>query len=304
MASNLRVPSFRNEIHDMDTVQTAVTYRPPVPPSPSPSITLYYPPNLFKKVISEIISTFLLVFVTCGAAGISAANPSRISQLGQSVAGGLIVTVMIYSVGHISGAHMNPAVTLAFATYRHFPWMQVPFYWAAQFTGGISAAFVLREVLHPITDIGTTIPSGADWRAFLTEIIVTFNMIFVTFAVATDTRAVGELAGMAVGSSVCITSIFAGAISGGSMNPVRTLAPALASSIYKGLWVYFLAPPIGTLLGGGAYTLIKLQDKPMGSSLGGSSSQKLSSFKIRRMQSMGKPVPDYEEEDAQTTNTV
>jgi aquaporin NIP len=77
------------------------------------------------KVIAEIISTFLLVFVTCGAAGISAANPSRISQLGQSVAGGLIVTVMIYSVGHISGAHMNPAVTLAFATYRHFPWVQV-----------------------------------------------------------------------------------------------------------------------------------------------------------------------------------
>jgi aquaporin NIP len=86
----------------------------------------------------------------------------------------------------------------------------VPFYWAAQFTGGISAAFLLREVIHPITDIGTTTPAGADWRAFITEIIVTFNMIFVTFAVATDTRAVGELAGMAVGSSVCITSIFAG----------------------------------------------------------------------------------------------
>ena len=93
------------------------------------------------------------------------------------------------------------------------------------------------------------------------------------------------------------------AISGGSMNPVRTLAPALASSIYKGLWVYFIAPPMGTLLGGGAYTIIKLKDKPMGSSLEGSS-QKLSSFKIRRMQSMGKPVPDYEEEYAQTTNTV
>ncbi|KAJ4790126.1 NOD26-like intrinsic protein 1 [Rhynchospora pubera] len=299
MASSLRVPSFRNEIHDMDTVQKNEihgTYRPP--PSPSPSITLYYPPNLFKKVISEIIATFLLVFVTCGSAGISANNPSRISQLGQSVAGGLIVTVMIYAVGHISGAHMNPAVTLAFATYRHFPWMQVPFYWAAQLTGGISAAFLLREVLHPIKDLGTTTPSGADWRAFIMEIIVTFNMIFVTFAVATDTRAVGELAGLAVGSAVCITSIFAGAVSGGSMNPVRTLAPALASSIYHGLWVYFIAPPIGTLLGGGAYTFIKLQDRPSLES----SSQKLSSFKIRRLKSMGKPVPDYEEDDAEPNN--
>ncbi|KAJ3695624.1 hypothetical protein LUZ60_001001 [Juncus effusus] len=284
MASSLRVPSFRNEIHDIDSVQTAPR-RPPSPPQRS--LTEYFPPDLFKKVISEIIATFLLVFVTCGAAALSKDNMSHISQLGQSVAGGLIVTVMIYSVGHISGAHMNPAVTLAFATYRHFHWLQVPFYWAAQFTGGITAAFVLREVLHPITDLGTTTPSGTDWRAFLIEVIVTFNMIFVTFAVATDTKAVGELAGLAVGSSVCITSVFAGPISGGSMNPVRTLAPALASKIYHGLWVYFVAPPIGTLLGAGAYTFIRLKEK----SIQGSSSQKYSSFKMRRMKSVGIDFP-------------
>ncbi|KAJ3695623.1 hypothetical protein LUZ60_001000 [Juncus effusus] len=280
MASSLKVQSFRNEIHEMDSFHTVHRKLPSPPPR---SVTEYLPPDLFKKVISEIISTFLLVFVTCGAAALSKDNLSRISQLGQSVAGGLIVTVMIYSVGHISGAHMNPAVTLSFATYRHFPWLQVPFYWAAQFTGGITAAFVLREVLHPITDLGTTTPSGTDWRAFLIEVIVTFNMIFVTFAVATDTKAVGELAGLAVGSSVCITSVFAGPVSGGSMNPVRTLAPAIASNIYHGLWVYFVAPPIGTLLGGGAYTFIRLKEKP----IEGPNSQKYASFKMCRMESLG-----------------
>ncbi|KAL5650773.1 hypothetical protein ACJX0J_036231, partial [Zea mays] len=161
-------------------------------------------------VISEVVATFLLVFVTCGAASIYGEDNARISQLGQSVAGGLIVTVMIYATGHISGAHMNPAVTLSFACFRHFPWIQVPFYWAAQFTGAMCAAFVLKAVLQPIAVIGTTTPSGPHWHALAIEIVVTFNMMFVTCAVATDSRAVGELAGLAVGSAVCITSIFAG----------------------------------------------------------------------------------------------
>ncbi|GJN22263.1 hypothetical protein PR202_gb09816 [Eleusine coracana subsp. coracana] len=205
--TNSRANFSNNEIHDIATMQNSGSM-------PSlyydRSLADIFPPHLLKKVVSEVVSTFLLVFVTCGAAAISASDQKRISQLGQSVAGGLIVTVMIYSVGHISGAHMNPAVTLAFAVFRHFPWIQVPFYWASQFTGAICASFVLKAVLHPITVLGTTTPNGPHWHSLLIEIIVTFNMMFVTLAVATDTRAVGELAGMAVGSSVCITSIFAG----------------------------------------------------------------------------------------------
>ncbi|KAJ0042286.1 hypothetical protein Pint_19221 [Pistacia integerrima] len=138
----------------------------------------------------------------------------RVSKLGASLAGGLIVTVMIYAVGHISGAHMNPAVTLAFAAVRHFPWKQVPFYAAAQLTGAISSAMTLRVLLHPIKQVGTTSPSGTDLQALIMEIIVTFSMMFVTSAVATDTKATGELAGVAVGSAVCITSILAGMNSG------------------------------------------------------------------------------------------
>ncbi|KAG9451291.1 hypothetical protein H6P81_011256 [Aristolochia fimbriata] len=216
-----------------------------------------FPPGFYKKVIAETIATFLLVFVTCGAAAQSKRDQQRVSRLGASVAGGLIVTVMISAVGHISGAHMNPAVTLAFAAFRHFPWKQIPFYVTAQFTGAIFASFVLRVLLHPMVDVGTTTPSGSAFQALVMEIVVTFSMMFVTSAVATDTKAVGKLAGIAVGSAVCITSILAGPISGGSMNPARTLGPALASENYEAIWVYLAGPVIGALLGAWSYSLIR-----------------------------------------------
>ncbi|XP_060959042.1 aquaporin NIP2-1-like [Cannabis sativa] len=182
------------------------------PPSPLWVLKEHYQKSgVHRKVLAEVIATYLLVFVTCGAAAINGSNPQKVSQLGASVAGGLIVTVMIYTVGHISGAHMNPAVTVAFAAvHRQFPLKEVPLYAIAQFTGAIAASFTLREVLHPIKLLGTTSPSGSDGQSLAMEIVVTFIMMFVTSAVATDTKAVGELAGLAVGSSVCITSIFAG----------------------------------------------------------------------------------------------
>uniref|UniRef100_A0A7N0UZ85 Uncharacterized protein n=1 Tax=Kalanchoe fedtschenkoi TaxID=63787 RepID=A0A7N0UZ85_KALFE len=139
----------------------------------------------------------------------------------------------------------------------HFPWKQVPFYAAAQLTGSVGASFTLRILLYPIKHLGTTTPSGSDLQALFMETVVTFSMMFITSAVATDTKAVGELAGMAVGSAVCITSILAGPVSGGSMNPARTLGPALVSSEYKGLWVYLVGPVMGTLMGAWSYNLIR-----------------------------------------------
>ncbi|XP_074571313.1 aquaporin NIP2-1-like [Curcuma longa] len=268
-----------NEIHDISVAASQTST------SPLPGHLL--PPFLARKVVSEMIATFLLVFVTCGAAALSKSNPSLVSQLGASVAGGLIVTVMIYAVGHISGAHMNPAVTLAFAVSRHFPWIQVPFYMAAQIFGALIASFVLLEVLHPITNLGTTTPAGAASKALIVEIVVTFCMMFVTSAVATDTKAIGELAGLAVGSSVCITSILAGPISGGSMNPARTLGPAVASKKYDSIWVYFIGPVLGTLMGSFSYNFIRLNEKPTSAQTDGGSHlmYKLSSFKLRRLQS-------------------
>nr|XP_010939491.1 aquaporin NIP2-1 [Elaeis guineensis] len=284
-------PGRSNEIHDMATPQNPITSRPPQ----TKSLEDLLPPFLLKKVVAEVIATFLLVFVTCGAAALSKYDQRIISQLGQSVAGGLIVTVMIYAVGHISGAHMNPAVTLSFAVLRHFPWIQVPFYWSAQISGAVIASFILRQLLHPITNLGTTIPSGTPLQALVMEIVVTFCMMFVTLAVATDTKAVGELAGLAVGSSVCITSILAGPVSGGSMNPARTLGPAIASQRYDSLWVYFIGPVMGTLAGGSAYTFIRLTEKQPQEG-----SQKLSSFKLRRLQSQGSL--DVKEEEVDLEN--
>ncbi|KAL6324991.1 hypothetical protein AAG906_019899 [Vitis piasezkii] len=223
----------------------------------------HYPPGFLRKVVAEVIATYLLVFVTCGSAALSASDEQRVSKLGASVAGGLIVTAMIYAVGHISGAHMNPAVTLAFAAVRHFPWKQVPLYAAAQLTGAIGAAFTLRELLYPIKHLGTTTPSGTEIQALVMEIVVTFSMMFITSAVATDTKAIGELAGIAVGSAVCITSILAGPVSGGSMNPARTLGPAIASADYKGIWVYAVGPVSGTLLGTWSYNFIRVTEKPV-----------------------------------------
>ncbi|URE02512.1 Aquaporin NIP2-1 [Musa troglodytarum] len=275
-----------NEIHDAVTPHTSI--------SPSllhrKSLAELFPPFLAEKVVAETIATFLLVFVTCGSAALSKSEAGAVSQLGASVAGGLIVTVMIYAVGHISGAHMNPAVTLAFAVSRHFPWIQVPFYISAQISGAMVASFVLRELLHPITNLGTTAPSDTALKALVMEIVVTFCMMFVTSAVATDSKAVGELAGLAVGSAVCITSILAGPISGGSMNPARTLGPAVASRNYDALWVYLLGPVVGTLSGAFSYSFIRMTEKQPQST----TTQKLSSFKLRRLQSqeMTSPLAD------------
>ncbi|XP_057757210.1 aquaporin NIP2-1-like [Arachis stenosperma] len=216
-----------------------------------------YPPSFPRKVLAEIIGTYLLVFVGSGSAGLSAIDENKVSKLGASLAGGFIVTVMIYSIGHISGAHMNPAVSLAFASINRFPWKQVPFYIAAQLTGAICASYTLRVLLEPATQIGATSPSGSNIQALVMEIVATFTMVFISAAVATDPKAIGELSGVAVGSSVSIASIVAGPISGGSMNPARSLGPAIATASYKSIWVYFVGPIIGALLGVWSYTVVQ-----------------------------------------------
>ncbi|CAN6702524.1 unnamed protein product [Malus baccata var. baccata] len=245
----------------------------------------YYPPGFFKKVVAELIATYMLVFVTAGSAALAASDEHRVSKLGAWIAGGLIITVMIYVVGHISGAHMNPAVTLAFAAVRHFPWEQVPIYAVAQLAGSISASFTLSVLLHPIKKLGTTSPSGSEIQALISEIIMTFSMEFIASAVATDTKAVGELAGIAVGSAVCITSIFAGWI---SMNPERTIGPAITNACYKGIWVYVVGPVIGALLGSWSYSFIRVSDNPIQAV-----SPPSFAFKLRRIKSDSNGQPTF-----------
>jgi aquaporin NIP len=165
--------------------------------------------------------------------------------------------VMIYAVGHISGAHFNPAVTLAFATSRHFPAVRVPAYWAAQLTGALAAALVLRRSLGDVAHVGATLPAGSDGQAFLWEAILTFFLMFVIMAVATDTRAVGEAAAIAIGATVGLDAMFGGPITGASMNPARSLGPAIAAGDFTSIWIYLIAPSAGAVVAAATYRFLR-----------------------------------------------
>lgn len=221
------------------------------PPVPSASLT--------KKVGAEFIGTFILIFAGTAAAIVNEKTNGSVTSIGLASSAGLAVMIVILATGHISGAHLNPCLTISFATIRHFPWKQVPLYLSAQVAGSICAAFVLKGIFHPDLHGGVTVPSGADWQSFVLEFIISFNLMFVVTAVATDTRAVGELAGIAVGATVTMNILIAGATSGGSMNPVRTLGPAIAANNYRGIWLYMTGPILGALTGAVAYTTVKLK---------------------------------------------
>lgn len=215
--------------------------------------------SLAKKVVAEFIGTFILIFAGTATAIVNQKTNGSVTLLGLAASGGLAIMIVILSTGHISGAHVNPSLTIAFAALRQFPWIQVPAYMGAQVLGSICAAFALKLIFHPFGSGGVTIPSGSYGQAFALEFIITFNLMFVVTAVATDTRAVGELAGIAVGATVMLNILIAGSNSGASMNPVRTLGPAIAAVNYKGIWIYLLAPIIGALCGAAAYTVVRLK---------------------------------------------
>ena len=186
-----------------------------------------------------------------------AAETGAFGQLGIAVAFGLAITTMIYALGHVSGAHFNPAVSFGFALTRHFAWRTVAAYWAAQATGAILAALLLRASLGDVANVGATLPSGSDRQSFLWEVVLTFFLMLVVMAVATDARAVGEAAALAVGGTVGLCALVGGPISGASINPARSLGPALVSGDLDSLWIYLLAPLLGASLGAFAYQYLR-----------------------------------------------
>ncbi|XAR72257.1 hypothetical protein NMG60_11018837 [Bertholletia excelsa] len=239
---------------------------------------------LTQKVIAEAIGTYFLVFAGCGSVAVNKIYGS-ITFPGICVVWGLIIMVMIYSLGHISGAHLNPAVTITFALFRQFPCRQVPLYIIGQMLGSTLAS----GTLYLLFDVNSeaffgTVPVGSNVRSLFVEFLTSFLLMFVISGVTTDNRAVGELAGIAIGMTILLNLFIAGK-SGqtgvrGSMNPARSIGPALIMKIYKGLWVYIAGPIAGTIAGGFAYNLIRFTDKPLkeisknasffGSSTGGS----------------------------------
>jgi len=212
-------------------------------------------PPLAQALVAEAIGTFALVFVGAGAIMVDAEN-GGLGSIGIALAFGLVIMAMVYAVGHISGAHLNPAVTLAFALRRHFPGVRVPAYWGAQATGAVVAAFLLRVSLGDVADVGATSPSGSHAQSFLWEVVLTAILLFVIMAVATDTRAVGEAAAIAIGGTIALASLVGGPISGASLNPARSLGPALASGSFDSLWLYLVAPLVGGTVGALAYGMV------------------------------------------------
>jgi MIP family channel proteins len=213
-------------------------------------------PPLARVLVAEMIGTFALVFAGCGAVMVNA-KTHQLGHVGVAITFGLVIMFGIYAVGHISGAHFNPAVTFAFALTRHFPWARTLAYWGAQVAGALVAAALLRASLGNIAHVGATLPSGSQGQSFLWEFVMSGFLMFVILAVATDTRAVGEAAAIAVGGTIGLDAMFGGPISGASMNPARSFAPAVVSGDLHALWLYILAPVIGATLGGLAYQFVR-----------------------------------------------
>ncbi len=211
---------------------------------------------IVRCLAAELIGTFALVFAGCGAVMVDA-KTHQLGHIGVAISFGLVIMFGIYSVGHISGAHFNPAVTFAFALTRHFPWRRAVVYWSAQLVGVLAAAALLRGSLGDLAHVGATLPSGSQGQSFLWELVMSAFLMFVILAVATDTRAVGEAAAIAIGGTIALDAMFGGPISGASMNPARSVGPALVSGDLHALWLYVVAPVVGTSIGGLAYQFVR-----------------------------------------------
>ena len=207
-----------------------------------------------RRAVAECIGTFGLVFIAAGAAMADDISGGGLGLVGNALASGLVVSAMIYATGHISGAHINPAVTLAFALVRRISLRDAGAYWVAQMVGAILAASALRLLLGKVGIMGGHAITVDPAKAVGVEIVLTFLLMFVIMAVATDKRAVGRAAALAIGATVTFDIMVGGPITGGSMNPARTTGPAILAANWEDLWVYWVGPPVGAALAALAYT--------------------------------------------------
>jgi len=198
-----------------------------------------------KKYIAEAIGTFALVFCGTGAIIINEETNGTVSHAGIAITFGLIVMAMIYALGNISGAHLNPAVSIAFAVAKRFSLKQLPPYIMSQLMGAIAASLVLRFLFPGNQLLGATMPHASEWQSFVLEFILTFFLMLVIINVATGSKEQGMFAGLAIGSTVLLEAMFAGPICGASMNPARSLAPAVVSGHPEHLWIYLIATTTG-----------------------------------------------------------
>lgn len=204
----------------------------------------------WRRVFSETWGTFLLVLVAAGAHMVAAIS-SEVTPAAKVIAPGLMVMVIIYFMGNVSGAHLNPAVTFAFAVRRNFPWRRVPGYLVAQAVGGIAAVFFLRALFGPVGDLGATMPRhGVSHSVALAiEIVLTAGLVNAILGTATGARNVGANGAIAIGAYIVLAGLWAGPITGASMNPIRSLAPDLLRGDLSTSWIYLVGPLAGALIG-------------------------------------------------------
>jgi aquaporin NIP len=215
-----------------------------------------------SKFFAEAIGTFGIVFFGCGSLMLRERLPDSLNPMMIAPIFGIAVATMIYSLGHISGAHFNPAVTLAFAVTRHFNWKELPAYWTAQLAGSLLATFVLYLLFPHGHSYGATLPVISVSSAFAWEFMLTFFLMFVISAVATDSRAVGIMAGASIGAVVTLGAYVGGPMSGASMNPARSFGPAIFQNELSTLWIYLLAPLAGAVAGAWLYEKMRCNHVP------------------------------------------
>lgn len=213
-------------------------------------------PKAYQSYIAEFIGTFFLVFAGTGAIVINELTHGTVSHVGIGLTFGFVVLVLIYALGPISGAHFNPAVTLAFTVTRHFPRHQLLGYWISQFAGAVCASLILLFLFGNVANLGATLPMGSETQSLVLEFLLTFLLMFVIMSVSTGAKEVGQMAGLAIGLTVGLAAIFAGPICGASMNPARSFGPALVSGFFNHHWLYWLGPMTGAIAGAVTYKVI------------------------------------------------
>src|SRR2546423_542358 len=220
-------------------------------------------PLLSRRVAAEGFAAFALVVAGCGAIVANVRYGHALGTVGVGLVFGLVIMVMVYATGHLSGAHINPAVTIAFTITRHFPAREAVAYIAAQLTGATAAALVLWGVwTDKPAHLGATIPTVSAGSAFLYEAVLTAILMFVIMAVAPATRAVRAAAAIAIGGAIGLDALFGGSVTGASMNPARSFGPALVSGEWDDFWVYVLGPLVGAALGAAAYQVVRGHARP------------------------------------------
>ena len=206
-----------------------------------------------NKLAAEFIGTFALVFAGTGAVVINQISGGAITHVGIALTFGLVVLAMMYALGDISGAHLNPAVTLGFFMARRFPGKSVLPYILSQTAGAFAASGSMRSIFGNVADLGATLPAGLPMQSFALECLLTAFLVFVILCVATGSKEQGLMAGIAIGATLALDAMFGGPISGGSMNPARSLAPAVVSGNFSSLWVYLTAPLVGASVAVGCW---------------------------------------------------